>query len=88
MSEPSVEDKQLIEQIVEHTNALNRTLQAMNPFLVPTENREACQEVVDEVRRLSSDVRVALRNYNKLMAYYERSMSLNEQLQVRSFAAA
>ena len=64
-------DKQLLEQIVSRTESLNRTLQSTNPFTIPdTESRRVYQEVSDDVRNLNADVRVALRNYDKLHEFY------------------
>lgn len=79
MTDSSISDKELLEKIVSHTNSLNSTLQSTNPFALPSEAREVYQRLSDEVRVLAMDVRVALRNYDKLEAFYrEHNMPTTE----------
>lgn len=67
-------DKELLQKIQEHTESINKLFRTHNPYDLPSEVRPIYQQLADDVRNISSDVRVALRNYDTLLAEHNSKL--------------
>lgn len=61
-------EKELLAEIDQRTQMIRSWFGQYNPYNLPTDGAmQIYQQLDDEVRRLATDIRVALRNYDKVM---------------------